>query len=439
MLLGLEQIKKGSRLLIGLSGGVDSMSLFHALLDVRERYGFTLYAVYIDHNLRKESKDESLALAKLCKANGVFYESHSIDVLSYAKANKESLEASGHSLRFEVFNHLIKKAAIDYLVLGHTADDRAESFLMNLLYGAGLNGLSPLPLFEGKIWRPLIECSKEHLFFYAKEKGFDYFHDASNDSLIYFRNQIRHEVIPFLERYEPKLKEKLAGTAKRLYESKMALLSVAEAYLVEHLKKEKMGYALKKEGLLSLPLGLQKEVLRVLLMRYLPESRGLNEVRWQTLIQILPQHETKRVHIKGNWWFESTKEWLFLKEMATLAPVPWLEKKPWEETVVLPLGHLSKTAQDTGLATCVFFSEAIFIRFKKAGDKVFIKGLGHKTLKKIFQEKGISAEKRKLWPIVVDENDHILWIPELYKKEENQAIIKPSLVLEWSLDDQKEE
>lgn len=438
MLLGLETIKKGSKLLIGLSGGVDSMSLLYALLDIAKCYDFSLHAMYINHNLRDESKEEAIALEKICYQLGVVYHKKSIAVKREAKARKESIEAIAHHLRFEAFEAVIKKEKIDYLVLGHTRDDRAESFLINLLYGAGLNGLSPLPLFDGKIWRPLIETPKERLFFYAEEKGFTYFHDSSNDSLEYFRNQVRHEILPFLSTYQPKISQKLAHSAAHLYESKMALITLAEEYLTLHLIKQENGAKLKKENLLKTPIGLLKMILLRLLASYVPEARGLNEKKWETLIDILFQNEAKRLLVRGNWWFESTREWLFLKEMTNAEVFAWNEKKMWSKALRLPLGKLEETTKPKGLFTCGF-DEAIFIRFRQARDKVFIKGLGHKSLKKLFQEKGLLLESRAVWPIIVNREDEILWIPEIYKNDKNQAIIKPKLMLKWSLGDKKEE
>lgn len=438
MLLGLEKLKKKAKILIGLSGGVDSMSLFYALLEKREAYELDLYAVYMNHLLREESAKEEKALEELCKIHSVPFFSERLEVKVWAELNKTSIEAAGHTLRHEAFKKLMERYELDYLALGHTQDDRAETFLMNLLYGAGLVGLSALPLFEGKIWRPLIETQKERLFFYAREKGFTYFHDASNDSLVYFRNEVRHKLLPFLESYQPKLREKLAHTAERLSESKEALETLAEAYLITHLEEKEGGYALRREALLKEPIGLVKMILFCLINRYVPEARGLNEARWVQLIQSLEQTQKKRILVKGDWWFESRGEWLFLKEMTKTSLTFWEGRKPWTKATLLPLGELHETTRDEGLGTCKLILP-IYIRFKKAGDRVYIKGLGHKKLKKLFQEKGIREELRNYWPIFEDEAGEVIWIPEVYKNWKNQTIIKPCLMLKWSLDDQKEE
>lgn len=431
MQVNFDLVPKGAKLLLALSGGVDSMSLLHYLYHVKETYQFQLKAFYVNHGLRPEADGEEKALYHYCQSLGLAFSSEKIPVLAYAEQEKLSIEAAAHELRFKVLYTCLEKEGFDYLVLGHNQDDRAESFLLNLLYGAGLEGLSTLPEIEGRLWRPLIHTDKANLIHYAKAHNLPYHHDTTNDEPIYKRNQMRLEVLPFLAHYQNKIIPILAQTAHRLEESQEALDFVAQKCYLEHANWDGDRLYFLKADLATYPLGLQKAILKIALRKHLPHYRGLNQKKWATLFSFLKKRERKCLPLAQGWAFESYQERLYLMEMekmpkADFAPTLW-QGTPLD----LPQGRLVQGEEDSlGLESCTFDFRPITIRPRKAGDKVKLAKVGQKSLKKLFQEKGIADKDRHFYPIL-EQGGEIVWIPEVYKRKENRAIKSKSLVLKW--------
>lgn len=431
MQVNFDLVPKGAKLLLALSGGVDSMSLLHYLYHVKETYQFQLKAFYVNHGLRPEADGEEKALYHYCQSLGLAFSSEKIPVLAYAEQEKLSIEAAAHELRFKVLYTCLEKEGFDYLVLGHNQNDRAESFLLNLLYGAGLEGLSTLPEIEGRLWRPLIYTDKASLIHYAKVHNLPYHHDSTNDETVYRRNQMRLEVLPFLANYQNKITPILAQTAHRLEESQQALDFVAQKYYLNHAKWEGERLYFLKADLATYPLGLQKEILKIALRQHLPNYRSLNQKQWSTLFSFLKKRERKHLPLVEGWAFESYQERLYLIEMEKMSKVDFAPTLWQGNPLDLSQGRLVQGKEDSfGLESCTFDFRPITIRPRKAGDKVKLAKVGQKSLKKLFQEKGIADKDRHFYPIL-EQGGEIVWIPEVYKRKENRAIKSKSLVLKW--------
>ena len=196
-----DMLKSGDTAVVGLSGGADSCALLLVLLDIKDELGLEIRACHINHNLRgSESDGDESFVRELCKERGVELTVFSIDVRGAAQKH-ESLEETARRLRYEKFEELCEDGA--KLATAHTANDNAETVLMNMIRGTGTKGLAGIPPVRGKFIRPLIACTREETEAYCAGKGVRFVTDSSNKSDDYTRNRIRHKVIPLLSEFNP--------------------------------------------------------------------------------------------------------------------------------------------------------------------------------------------------------------------------------------------
>ena len=195
-------IDRGDRLIIGVSGGVDSMVLLHLLNACRQIFLFDLIVAHVNHRLRPiESEREAGLVSREAGQLGLPCEYGEFDVKDFANRNGLSLQEAARRIRFQFFHTLLKKHGAQKIALGHNADDQVETMLLRLLRGSGLKGLKGmLPIREGRVIRPLLEAWREEIESYAAERGVPYLVDSTNLKETYLRNRIRLKLIPMIEK-----------------------------------------------------------------------------------------------------------------------------------------------------------------------------------------------------------------------------------------------
>ena len=209
-------IKEGDKVLVGVSGGPDSVTLLYILHTLSKKLKFNLHIAHLDHMLRKDSLKDAEFVRKLSKKLRIPLTAGHINIRELAKG--KSLEECARDLRFEFLFKTAQKAKANKIALAHNFDDQAETVLMRILRGAGLNGLSGILAkrknFKFEIIRPLLEIKREEIEAYLKENRIKARQDCSNFKDIYFRNKIRLKLIPYIQRdYSPNIKELLVNLA----------------------------------------------------------------------------------------------------------------------------------------------------------------------------------------------------------------------------------
>lgn len=211
-------LKPGLRLAVGLSGGADSVALLCALAESSAELGLVLHAAHLHHGLRGAEADDDLEFARSLAAQLKIplYEAR-IDTAAEAKSNSETIEEAARRLRYRWFRELLSAGQIDAVATAHTRDDQAETVLAKFLRGAwteGLSGIHPVLEFsEGRVLRPLLAATRAEIEAYLNALGQTWREDSSNRHLTFTRNRIRHELLPSLETWNPKLREHLAEMA----------------------------------------------------------------------------------------------------------------------------------------------------------------------------------------------------------------------------------
>lgn len=216
-------IADGDTVIVAVSGGPDSVALFHLLTRTTESCRFV--GVYINHNLRPGEVDsEKELVGKICQAAAMPFEYISIDVLRKAKKDRHSLEDCARQLRYRELETIRKKYNAHLIAVGHTLDDQAEQFLVRLIRGSGLKGLGGMRPKHGRVIRPLLGFRKTALISYLAEIGATYCIDSSNSCRAYLRNKVRLDLLPQLERdFNPVIRQTIVNT--------MSVLQDEEQYL----------------------------------------------------------------------------------------------------------------------------------------------------------------------------------------------------------------
>jgi len=210
-------IQSKDKILVGVSGGPDSLVLLLKLFSLKSKLGLTLHIAHLDHNLRKDSSLDALFVKRWCQKLNLPI---TIKQLTYRQDKaKGSLEEFYREERIKFFMHTAKKVKADKIALGHNLDDQAETVLMRLLRGTGLSGLAGISLMrkiKGTIFiRPLLETSRYEIDRYLKRRQIKPRIDSTNKENLFFRNKIRHNLIPLLKnKYNQNIVEVLANLAE---------------------------------------------------------------------------------------------------------------------------------------------------------------------------------------------------------------------------------
>jgi tRNA(Ile)-lysidine synthase len=223
--LDTSQLKPGLRLAVGLSGGADSVALTRALAARASELGVVLHAAHLHHGLRAEEADQDRQFAaELAQSLGLVFHTHQVDTAQEAAQNyesgksRETIEEAARRLRYAWFRQLMSVGKVDAIATAHTLDDQAETVLGKFLRGAwteGLSGIHPVVTFpEGRILRPLLAASRPQVEAYLASLGQPWREDASNRDPAYTRNRLRHQLLPELEQWNPRIREHLANMAE---------------------------------------------------------------------------------------------------------------------------------------------------------------------------------------------------------------------------------
>lgn len=281
-----DLLKPGDAVLAACSGGPDSVFLTHVLIRLKNKLKLKKITICnLDHGLRgKESRTDSLFVKRLAKEFGLGFLHKKVNLKS-AGSSRLSIEELARQARYKFFKDSAAKSRASVIATGHTLDDQAETVLMRVIKGAslkGLVGISPSRK-EGslRVVRPLLELEKIEIIEYLDNENIEYKIDHTNLEPVYFRNVVRGEIIPFLEKYNPRLKRALFSLAEHLRED-FEFIEEAKAGingLVSFSKAGDIGISLK--DLIVQARAIQKEILRDCLAKAGGEVKKLSFRHWK--------------------------------------------------------------------------------------------------------------------------------------------------------------
>jgi len=418
-----QLIKPNDTVIIGLSGGVDSMVLCDALLLYKRAVKFRLFAAHLDHRLRDESQEDALFVAAYCDKNSIPLYTASADVFAEAKKAKVSIEVAARYIRHGFFNNILAEHVGGKLAVAHHMNDMAETILMRLIRGTSLDGLSPMPAMDGHIIRPLMCLCRDEVLTYAKVMNIDWREDKSNKDTKYTRNYIRHELIPIIENnINPSTVQILCNEAKSFKEDSDFINNLAKDAAVLAVKTDN-GYMMHDENFMYLAPSIRKRAIKILLSKigkktdlYEKNITAIEALfekrRTGATIQIPGEYEA-RAHVMGVELIKKEGAEAKLKEMLLNL----------EGTTYLSTGDIIRCemAENIGKAQIshsrnvqyidyMALKENPVVRARAQGDIIHPLGAGGtKKLKDYFIDKKINRWERDNIPLIAIENE-IIWV-----------------------------
>lgn len=267
-------INEGDKIVIGVSGGSDSITLLYLLNKYKEKFKIKLYVCHINHKIREDSTIDEQYVENMCsKMNVPFYKKR-VQVEQIAKENKMGTEEAGRIIRYEFFREIAKKENANKIAIAHNMNDNAETMLLNLIRGTGLSGLEGITPKENNIIRPLINSKKTDINNFCKENNIEYKIDSTNKQNIYRRNIIRNEVIPKLEEINPNIVETLSRTSKIIKQNNTFIKETTKSeykkitHIISNEEKTHIEINLKEFNLLS------ENIKQNLILKAIEEIQG---------------------------------------------------------------------------------------------------------------------------------------------------------------------
>lgn len=394
---------KEKKLLLAISGGIDSMVLLHLF----HKLEFDITVAHCNFSLRNEESDADEDFVRTtCEALKISFYIQRFDTKQFASDYKLSIQLAARKLRYDWFSELLSEQKLDYVLTAHHLDDEIETFLINFTRGTGLEGLTGIPAKNENVIRPLLKFSREQIEVFAKENNIKWKEDSSNSSNKYLRNKLRHDVVPILKELNPSFMNSFQNTLDNLKQSQ-SLVDDASRIVYRKVVQEEENQ--KKINISELK---QLENYEAYLYQWL---KPLGFTAWDDIYDLVEAQSGKQVF---------SADYLLLKDRNDLIVTTRdfgnqisykIEKTNLQVNIPLKLtlcniGYISNLNSN-----CIFVDEdkisfPLTIRKWQEGDVFYPSGMqGKKKVSKYFKDQKFSLiDKQNQW--LLCSNDEIVWI-----------------------------
>ena len=322
--------------LVGVSGGADSICLLHVLYSL----GYHPIAIHVNHHLRPEADQEAKTVERFVRDLGVDFVACDVDVMRYGDTHSLSIEEAARELRYQCLFEQAEKTSARAVLVAHNADDQVETILMHLLRGTGLTGLRgmeysslPNPWSEHiPLVRPLLSTTRQEILAYLNDHHLGFITDPSNTDVSYLRNRVRHELLPYLENYNPRIRGNLVRMG-RLNQEDYALIQhlVGEAWQAIFIKRGPGYQAFRLPGFKTASPPIQRYLLRKAIAYHLPSLRDIDfDAIQRGIIFLADRHAQGQIDLIAGL--------RLLKEGDTFWLATWQADLPGNEFPSIPIG-----------------------------------------------------------------------------------------------------
>ena len=423
-------VEAGDHVLLGLSGGGDSVCLFHMLLALQKEIAFSLKAVHIHHGIRREAELDKNFVEKLCREKGIACESYYENVLKYAKEKGLSEEEAGRVLRYQDFRKSLKNwgnTGAFKIATAHHMDDQAETVLFQLFRGSGLTGLCGIRYKREDIIRPLLCITRKEIECYLQERNLEYCHDQTNDQDYYARNKIRHHILPYAEQEICQgVVEHIGSTAEILQEADAYIQKQVLSIASRIMKKQDKRVSISISQLRNEDLFMQKQLLLYALTSVTESRKDVGHGHIQSILKLLEKEGNGRLSLPHHTMVRKEYDclWMYSEQEMDSQVLDWSY-----ETQIISLEDEEEIKQRFSLenreqimdlipekAYTKWFDydrikSGLVRRHRMQGDFLTINdAYARKSLKEYMIENKIPRELRDcLW--VFADGSHVIWIP----------------------------
>ena len=446
-----HMLQRGDSVVLGVSGGADSVCLLFVLLELKRELDLSLHVVHVNHGIRPEAAEDAAYVKELCDTYGLPFYLYERDIPAIAKKIGCSEEEAGRQVRYEAFGEVMREQECTKVAVAHNSNDRAETMLFHLFRGTGLTGLGSIRPVREYIIRPILCLSRAEIEAYLEEKRVAYRHDSTNDSDEYTRNKIRHNILPYAEQ------EIVQGCITNMNRT-ADILAETENYIEEQVQKAKehcivmekqtdLQYTICIQNFLKEHQMIQKRLLLQLLKTLSPMHRDIAAIHVEDVLSLFHRSGNRSLHLPyGIVCYRQYEQVILERPREAIGsrqfePVMADISTLSEEELCIPLGygrHMylkvirsgkdGRFSQDipqnqyTKWFYCDKIKECLVVRNRCKGDYLCIKGqenLQHKKLKDYMVAEKIPRAQREEIPLLA-EGDHVLWlvgyrISEYYK------------------------
>ena len=313
-------IENGDRVVVGVSGGPDSISLLNILNKFQKNkiINFEMIVAHINHQIREEANSDEEYVKEYCEKNQIKFFAKRIDVIKYANNNKMGLEEAGRKIRYDFFDEILKQENANKIAIAHNKNDKAETIIMNIIRGSGISGLRGIePIRDRKYIRPIIECERDEIEKYAEENKLNPRIDKTNFENDCTRNKIRNIVLPYVKK---EFNSNIVETLNRLSlvaieEDEYIKKQVIDEYTRIKIEENSRKIVLNLKEFNSIDTLIRKKLLIYTISKVLGNSQNIEKVNIEDIIKmcdknignkfLMPNKNIKILVNKGKIFFEA--------------------------------------------------------------------------------------------------------------------------------------
>jgi len=441
----------GDGVVLGVSGGADSVCLLFVLHRLSRELGIELHVVHVNHGIRPEAAADAAFVEGLCRQLEVSFALVEEDVQAMARRLGCSTEEAGRQARYEAFAREMERRQAQKIAVAHNAGDRAETMLLNLFRGSGLTGLGSIRPVRGRIVRPLLGLERREIERYLKQRQLSFCQDSTNDTDAYTRNRIRRHILPYAER------EICSGAVAHLCRGADIFMEI-EDYMEEQIRQADELCVARQEGVSAqmiidisafekLHPAIQKGMLLSLLKELSPAHKDMGARQVEQVWALCMQPGNRETHLPQGVLAARSYGRVILKRrqgggketaaaFAISVPVPLypgesfscripggilrlkrLKRESLDEEVLFSANYEKKSEdllenQCTKWFACDKIEELLEWRTRRTGDYLEIRtpfGYGRKTIKSLFIDEKVPCRERDRIPLLA-QGSHVLWV-----------------------------